>query len=61
VIEKVEKFYNQENLLRGRTEAHAKDIICGDFAMHLDLIATGGRDNKAKIWDYERVDCINEI
>jgi len=23
--------------------------------MHLDLIATGGRDNKARIWDYERI------
>jgi WD40 repeat protein len=48
-------------LFRGRCEAHTKDIICGDFAMHLDLIATGGRDNKAKIWDYERINCVDEI
>ena len=41
--------------LRGRSEAHSKDIICGDIATHLDLIATGGRDNKVKIWDYERI------
>jgi WD40 repeat protein len=59
--ERVEKFYNAENLLRRRCEAHSKDIICGDFAPHLDMIATGGRDNKAKIWDYERINCIDEI
>jgi WD40 repeat protein len=29
--------------------------------MHLDYIATGGRDNKAKIWDYERMICVDEI
>jgi WD40 repeat protein len=47
-------------LLRGRLEAHSKDIICGDLALHLDLIATGGRDNKVKIWDYERIMSIDE-
>ena len=46
---------NRDNLLRGRAAAHAKDIICGDLAMHLDLIATGGRDRKVRIWDYERI------
>lgn len=59
--EVVEKYNNFENLLRGRTEAHPKDVICGDFAPHLDLIATGGRDNKARIWDYERINCLEEI
>jgi WD40 repeat protein len=28
--------------------------------MHLDLIATGGRDNKVRIWDYERIRTIEE-
>lgn len=41
--------------LRGRQNAHQKDIICGDIAMHLDLIVTGSRDNRVKIWDYERI------
>ena len=50
-----EKVINLDNLLRGRAGAHSKDIICGDLAMHLDLIATGGRDRKVKIWDYERI------
>ena len=59
--EVVEKYNNLENLLRGRTEAHPRDVICGDFAPHLDLIATGGRDNKARIWDYERINCLEEI
>ena len=58
---KDDKFNNLENLLRGRTEAHPKDLICGDYAPHLDLIATGGRDNKARIWDYERINCLEEI
>jgi WD40 repeat protein len=59
--DRVDKFYNLENLLRGRMECHNKDINCGDFAMHLDLIATGGRDNRAKVWDYERITCLEEI
>lgn len=42
-------------MLRGRADAHKNNIICGDFALHLDLIATGGRDCKARIWDYERI------
>jgi hypothetical protein len=50
-----ERFVNLDNLLRGKAGAHSKDIICGDLAMHLDLIATGGRDRKVKIWDYERI------
>lgn len=28
--------------------------------MHLDLIATGARDNKVRIWDYERLMSIDE-
>lgn len=49
------RFRNMDNLLRGRTDSHTKDIICADLAMHLDLIATGGRDNRVRIWDYERI------
>ena len=59
-MERVDKFHNLDNLLRGRSEAHTKDIICGDLAIHLDLIATGGRDNLVKIWDYERIMSIDE-
>lgn len=46
--------------MRGRSDAHSKDVICGDLAMHLDLIATGGRDCKVKIWDYERLLSVDE-
>lgn len=28
--------------------------------MHLDLIATGGRDNIVRVWDYERIMSIDE-
>ncbi len=60
VVGGTDRFQNVDNLLRGRTEAHSKDIICGDLAMHLDLLATGSRDNKVRIWDYERIMSVDE-
>jgi len=27
----------------------------------MDMIATGGRDNKAKVWDYERINVLEEF
>jgi len=47
-------------VLRGKVNCHRKDVISGDFARHLDLIATGGRDNLVRLWDYERVMLIHE-
>jgi WD40 repeat protein len=47
--EKGSKVKNAFNVLRGRADCH------------LDLIATGGRDNTAKIWDYERIMMVEEI
>jgi len=44
-----------ENVLRARCECHKKDIICGDYSHNLGLIATGGRDNLVRIWDYEKM------
>jgi hypothetical protein len=29
--------------------------------MNLDLIATGGRDNVVRIWDYEKIVPLEEI
>lgn len=55
-----QKRENPENVLRGKVNCHRKDIISGDFARHLDLIATGGRDNLVKLWDYERVMLVHE-
>lgn len=60
VVGGIDRFQNVDNLLRGRIEAHSKDIICGDLAMHLDLLATGSRDNKVRIWDYERIMSVDE-
>lgn len=34
---------------------HRKEVISGDYAHYLGYIATGGRDNVVKVWDYERV------
>lgn len=41
--------------MRGKEKAHAKDISCGDYSRNLGYIATGGRDCKIKIWDYEKI------
>ena len=57
----VSKYTNKDNLLREVCNAHSKDIITGDFAMNLDLIATGGRDNVVRIWDYEKIVPLEEI
>ena len=46
---------------RGRLNCHTRDLICGDYSHNLGLIATGGRDNKVKIWDYEKMLPVNEI
>jgi WD40 repeat protein len=40
---------------------HKKDIICGDYSHNLGLIATGGRDCKTRIWEYERMKFEDEI
>lgn len=49
------------NTMRGKADAHAGDIICGDYSHNLGLIVTGGRDEKVKIWDYERVKLESEF
>ena len=41
--------------LRGKINCHKKEIISGDYAHYLGLIATGSRDNRVSIWDYERI------
>lgn len=45
----------REKVLRGTPNAHSKDVISGDYAHNLGLIATGSRDKTVKVWDYERV------
>jgi WD40 repeat protein len=44
-----------DNVMRAKRLCHKKDIICGDYAHNLGLIATGGRDCKIRIWEYERL------
>jgi WD40 repeat protein len=50
-----------ENVLRAMRKCHKRDIISGDYAHNLGLIATGGKDNLVRIWDYERMKHENEI
>jgi WD40 repeat protein len=45
----------QAKVLRGAPNSHSKDVIAGDYAHYLGLIATGSRDKLVKVWDYERV------
>ena len=50
-----------QNVMRAKRLCHKKDIICGDYSHNLGLIATGGRDNKVRIWEYERMKFEDEI
>lgn len=50
-----------EHVMRGKRRAHMKDISCGDYSHNLGLIATGGRDCKIRIWDYERMKFDDDI
>ena len=36
---------NKEAVRRGKENCHRKEIICGDYAHYLGLIASGSRDN----------------
>jgi len=47
--------------MRGYKKAHSKDISCGDYSHNLGLIATGGRDNKVRIWEYEKRKFVDEM
>jgi WD40 repeat protein len=47
--------------MRGYKKAHSKDISCGDYSHNLGLIATGGRDNKVRIWEYEKRKFVDEL
>ena len=40
---------------------HSKDIISGDYAHNLQMIATGSRDHVVRIWDYEKFRLVNQL
>ena len=50
-----------ENVLREKRMCHKKDIISGDYAHNLGLMATGSRDNNVRIWEYEKLKMEDEI
>lgn len=50
-----------DNVMRQKNNCHKKDIICGDYGHYLGLIASGGRDNKVRLWEYERMKFEDEI
>ena len=49
-----------DHVMRGLREVQ-KSIGCGDYSHNLGLIATGGRDNKVRIWEYEKMRFIDDI
>jgi WD40 repeat protein len=59
------KYLSPNNLtlgvLRGKKNCHRKNIISGDYAHNLGLIATGSRDHTVRVWDYDRLKLIDEI
>lgn len=50
-----------EKVLRCREMCHSKDIISGDYAHNLQMIATGSRDHVVRIWDYEKFRLVNQL
>ena len=50
-----------EMVKRGKLNCHTRDLICGDYSHKLGLIATGGRDNRVNIWEYEKIQLVNAI
>lgn len=53
--EKVELRNPRDNVLRGKSQCHRKDIVSGAYSHNLGLIATGSRDNSVRVWDYEKI------
>ena len=51
----------EKNVMRAKRMCHKKDIVSGDYSHNLGLIATGGRDFKVRIWEYERMKFEDEI
>ena len=45
----------KQNVLRGKSNCHKKDIVSGAYSHNLGLIATGSRDNSIRVWDYEKI------
>jgi WD40 repeat protein len=45
----------KQNVLRGKSNCHKKDIVSGAYSHNLGLIASGSRDNSVRIWDYEKI------
>lgn len=52
---------DNEKVLRCREMCHLKDIISGDYAHNLQMIATGSRDHVVRIWDYEKFRLVNQL
>lgn len=51
----------EEMVLRGKANCHSKDIIAADYSHNLGLIATGSRNHRVRIWEYEKVKYEDEL
>ena len=59
--DKKEQEEPKDKVLRGKANCHSKDIIAADYSHNLGLIATGSRNHKVRIWEYEKVKFEDEL
>ena len=59
--ERLEHKTLRQQVKRGKVDCHKKELICGDYGHYLGLIATGGRDNRVNVWEYEKITLVREI
>lgn len=58
---KKERENPSDKVLRGKANCHTKDIIAADYSHNLGLIATGSRNHKVRLWEYEKVKYEDEL
>lgn len=58
---KTERESVSQKVLRGKAGCHSKDIISADYSHNLGLIATGSRNHRVRIWEYEKVKLEDEL
>lgn len=58
---KSEREKPEDKVLRGKINCQSKDIISADYSHNLGLIATGSRNHKIRLWEYEKVKYEDEL
>jgi WD40 repeat protein len=58
---KTEREATEKKVLRAKAGCHSKDIISADYSHNLGLMATGSRNHKVRIWEYEKIKLEDEL